>query len=371
MTAGRWSLSLIAAVCLLVTPRETVQALSRAPAGKSFPPIVVIDLIPVVSEEFPVATRVFSFTTEDDDPTIVQLVSMVHSLNALDSLSGAQSLLRFVRQHGEELSIHSSNRWVSHKGDSVEVILLRPAGQSGVVDFEEKARQSRLTADIDSLMEIVGSIANKNFVRGPSGVSFARRKYRLRNGRGVLRISAAFETPAGDQEKNEAGGDQSPPVSTTLVTGPAERVFLSANAAYAKIRQVKFNTDAGTFEPGNKPTELLIGVNYSLQDIFQNDAATGAKAFLRGLYFGFLVEPTKRPFNQLAATVGFRHSPPPFESLFSLETVSPYIGVVWARDDVPDPNAGANVRTRYGRPAMIMGLALGLDKALGWLQGSQ
>lgn len=187
----------------------------------------------------------------------------------------------------------------------------------------------------------------------------------------MLRISAAIEPPPADQEKNEASGDQPAPLSTTLVTGPAERVFLSANAAYTKIRQERFNTDAGTFEPGNKPTELLVGVNYSLQDIFQNDAAMGAKAFLKGLYFGFLVESTKRPFNQLAATVGFRHSPPPFESLFSLETVSHYIGVVWTRDDVPDPNSQTHVRTRYGRPAMIMGLALGLDKALGWLQGSQ
>ncbi|MEO7367601.1 MAG: hypothetical protein ABIZ36_06575, partial [Gemmatimonadaceae bacterium] len=363
MNSGRWTLSLIAAVCLSIAPRETVQAVSP-PADPSFSPIVVIDLVPVVSEEFAVATRVFSFTTDDNDPLIVELVGMVHSLNARDSLGGAQRLLSFVRQHGEELSVHSSSRWVSHKGDSVEVILLRPSGQSGAVDFEEKARQSRLTADIDSLMEIAGAIAKKNFVRGPAGVSFALRKYRLRNGRGVLRISAATAPLATDPERNGFVADQPAPLSTTLVTGPPERVFLSANSAYTKIRQVKFNTDAGTFEPGNKPTELLIGVNYSLQDIFQNDAATGAKAFLKGLYFGFLVEPTKRPFNQLAATVGFRHSPPPFESLFSLETVSPYIGVVWARDDVPDPNSETHVKTRYGRPAMIMGLALGLDKAL-------
>ena len=367
----RWLAGIPVAVLLLAAPQPDAFALPPTPADPAFTPIVIVDLVPSATEEYAVATRVFSFTTEDDDPLVVQLIGMVHSLNAPDSLGGAQRLFRFIRQHGERLSVQSSNRWVSHNGDSVEVILLRPTGQAGEVDFEEKARQSRLTADIDSLMEIAISIANKNAVKGQPGVAFTRRKYRLRNKRGVLRISAAIETSAAGPEKNEAAADQPSPLSTTLVTGPAERVFLSANAAYTKIRQVKFNTDAGTFEPGNKPTELFIGINYSLQDIFQNDAASGTKAFLRGIYFGFLVEPTKRPFNQLAATVGFRHSPPPFESLFSLETVSPYIGIAWGRDDVADASSASHIKTRYGKPSVIMGLALGLDKALGWLHGTQ
>jgi len=94
-------------------------------------------------------------------------------------------------------------------------------------------------------------------------------------------------------------------------------------------------------------------------------------AFVRGMYVSVLVEPTKRPFNQIAAAVGFRHSPPPFESLFSMETVSPYVGVVWARDDLPDPENSTHVKTRFGKPALIVGLALGLDRAIAWFQGSQ
>lgn len=371
MSVKRWLAGVSIGALLAVVPQQEARALLPTSADPSFTPIVIVDLVPSATEEYTVATRIFSFTAEDDDPLVVQLIGMVHSLNAPDSLGSTQRLFRFIRQHGEELSVQSSNRWVSHNGDSVEVILLRPTGQAGEVDFEEKARQSRLTADIDSLMEIAISIANKTAVKGQTGMSFTRRKYRLRNRRGVLRISAALEASATDPEKTEPAADQPAPLSTTLVTGPAERVFLSANAAYTKIRQVKFNTDAGTFEPGSKPTELFIGINYSLQDIFQNDAASGTKAFLRGIYFGFLVEPTKRPFNQLAATVGFRHSPPPFESLFSLETVSPYIGIVWARDDVADASSTSRIKTRYGKPSVIMGLSLGLDKAIGWLQGTQ
>jgi hypothetical protein len=193
-------------------------------------------------------------------------------------------------------------------------------------------------------------------------------KYRLRDRSALLKITASIESAESEEHSKDSAD---PPVSTTIVTGPSERVFLSANAAFSKVRQVKYNTEAETFEPGHKPTELLVGVNYSMQDMFQNDNSTGVKAFLNGIYLGFLVEPSKRPFNQIAATLGFRHSPPPFETLFSLETVSPYVGLVWARDDVPDPSSETKVKTRYGKRALIFGLALGLDKALGWLEGTQ
>ena len=350
----------------------SANALPIRPPDPSFTPVVIVDLVPSVTEEYGIATRIFSITAENDEPLTIRVLELVRGLNASDSTGAADRLLRFVRQYGEQLAEQSSNRWVSHKGDSVQVIVLRPVGQSGAVDFEERARQSRLTADIDSLMEIASSIASHAAVKGNRGVSFTRRKYRLRNGRGVLKVSASVD-PAEDEgdKKDGPAADSNAPLSTTLVTGPSERVFLSANAAYTKLRQVKFNSDADTFEPGSKPTELLVGVNYSMQDIFQNNASSGPKAFLQGIYIGLLVEATKRPFNQIAATIVFRHSPPPFESLFSLETVSPYIGVVWARDDVSDLSSSTRITSRYGRPAMIMGLALGLDKALGWLEGTK
>lgn len=334
---------------------------AKPPRPSGFTPVMVVDLVPA-DDDHPVATRVFSITEEDDERVVVQLLALVHSLNASDSLGGANRLLRFVREHGEDLATHSSNRWESHKGDSLQVVVLRVAGKSAPIEFEETPRQSRLSADLDSLVEIAGVIAKQHFLKGPENLSFTRAKYRLRNNRGFLKISTRAESE---------DSTESPPVSTSLITGPSERVFLSADAAYTKLRQVKYNTETNELEPGHKPTELLIGINYSLHDLFEADNAGGIRHFIQGIYFGFLVEPSKRPFNQMGATVGFRHSPPPFESLFSLETVSPYVGVIWARDDVHDGAASSPVKNRYGRPAMVFGLALGLDKALGWLERTQ
>jgi hypothetical protein len=352
-----WRLVVLAV--LAVTPFRTSGAQKSKPSG--YTPFVLIDVVPA-EEDNPVSTRIFSLTEEDDEPIVLQAISLVQSLHASDSVGAATRLFRFLRENGEALAAHSSNRWESHQGDSIHAIVLRPAGQITPVEFEESPRQSRLSADLDSLVEIAGVITKRNFTKGPGPLSFTRAKYRLRNNRGFLKITAR-------QELEDS--TESSPLSTSLITGPSERVFLSADAAFTKLRQVRYNTETNEFEPGHKPTELLIGLNYSLHDLFENANAAGLKYFVQGMYLGFLVEPTKRPFNQIGATVGFRHSPPPFESLFSLETVSPYFGLIWARDDVPDPGASTQVKTRYGRPAMIFGLALGLDKALGWVERTQ
>ncbi len=358
--------SAISALLLLAAAPLTAESTLATPR-ETFSPIVLIDLVSADNER-PVATRVFSFTDEDDDPMVTRLIGMVRSLNSTDSIASAYRVLAFLREHGEELSSHSSNRWVSHQGDSVEVFVFRPTRQSADVTFEEQARQSRLSAGLDSLVENAGSVGNRRDRGKPDGnVSISRRKYRLRNRSAILKITADVDVP----EHADGDRESDPPVTTTIITGPSERVFLSANAAFSKVRQVKYNSSEQTFEAGHKPTELLVGINYSMQDMFQNDNASGWRAFAEGIYLGFLVEPSRRPFNQIGATLGFRHSPPPFETLFSLETVSPYAGLVWARDDVRDPNNDAHVKTRYGRPGLILGLALGLDKALGWLENTQ
>lgn len=161
------------------------------------------------------------------------LLAMVRSLNSLDTVGPSYRVLTYLRQHGEELSAHSSNRWVSHAGDSIQVVVFRPDGQIADVTIEEQARQSRLTANLDSLTENAGSVANhmdRDKSRG--NVSITRMKYRLRDRSGLLKITASIA--AGDAE--EHGKDSAdPPVMTTIVTGPSERVFLSANARSQKF----------------------------------------------------------------------------------------------------------------------------------------
>lgn len=158
--------------------------------------------------------------------------------------------------------------------------------------FEEQARQSRLTTDLDSVVETAGSAGEMEKGEAHANIGVTRRKYRLRDGRAVLKITAQVGTAeAGGKEKGgkehgdkeDEGGNS--PVITTIVTGPSERVFLSANAAFTTIRQTKYNVSDQTFEHGNKPTELLIGVNYSMHDVFQKRQLHGPACIREGTVF--------------------------------------------------------------------------------------
>jgi hypothetical protein len=121
-----------------------------------FTPVVLIDMMSS-DNEHPVATRVFTFTNNEQEGVAAQMLSMVRSPNLLAGPSATKAL-GYLRDHGAELSLATSNRWVSHQGDSIEVIVFRPDNEIPKITFEEEARQSRLTGDLDSLVETACSI---------------------------------------------------------------------------------------------------------------------------------------------------------------------------------------------------------------------
>ena len=52
----------------------------------------------------------------------------------------------------------------------------------------------------------------------------------------------------------------------------------------------------------------------------------------------------------------------------SFNTVSPYVGLVWLRNDRRE-SPDSEIKSRYGGSDLIWGLSLNLDKALSWLGG--
>jgi hypothetical protein len=51
----------------------------------------------------------------------------------------------------------------------------------------------------------------------------------------------------------------------------------------------------------------------------------------------------------------------------SFETVSPYVGIVWTKNDRVDDAGNLLGERRYGRGEFVWGVSLNLDKALGWV----
>jgi hypothetical protein len=366
--------------------------------------ILIFDIAPAT--EGSVANRVFSFDGSDPDPSLQQLRTAL--LRGIAG-NGVENLLNCIRKQADTLVKRSSNRWFGRKGDTLNVIVLGPVGRHPKFDFKEQARQTRLTTDLATLVQVAQKMGEiKALIPAPvqPAVVLTYRPYLLTKPRGNLTVAVSLKAPKPSKSpepakapsptesaKRSKPSDAKPQprpadepavsaedeeeetperLTTSLVTGPQEHFFLSANAAFTQVRQVKYDEKSRTLEPDKKPKEFLLGVNYAIGDLFAEDDATGLRSFLNGVFLSLLLEGSNKPFNQIAASLGFRRNLPLLDQFLTLNTVSPYVGVVWARNDlVSDSGASSTVKSKYGKGKLITGLSLNLDKALGWLGGGK
>ena len=341
--------------------------------------VLIFDMAAVPSSGPNILNRVFSFDASTTDPL---LKSVKDSLERCVGGCDADAVIADIRHRADELSELSSTRWISGKGDTMDIFIFGPLNRLPKVDVKEDARQSRLAIDVGTLIQVaekIGASADQLPDSARATVRVTRRQYYLTKSRASLKVVATLRPPRAPDRANanakddpEAEEEIPEKLETSFITGSEERFFLSANAAFTQARQVTYDESSKTLQPGKKPEEFLIGVNYAMEDLFANDEATGISSFLGGLYAGFLVEASKTPFNQIAATVGFRRNLPFLDDFLTFTTVSPYVGMVWVRNDRIQPDgASSNVKSGYGKANFITGLSLNLDKALEWLGGDK
>jgi hypothetical protein len=328
--------------------------------------LIILDLAAAPSNSS-LANRIYSLTLGDiTDSAAKGLVSRVHTEGcANDATAGA--LLSRMRKVNATLTAASSTRWISGKGDSVWIIVFHPGTMQPQLSINEEARSSRLAKDVETLIQLAQKISGSMMsIAEAAHPQCSFRRYSLTRVRATLKVTALLkDAPV---VRNQSATTEENPATLTVsqITGPAEHFFLSANAALTSVRQVKYNSDNHSFEPGKKPTGFLIGVNYAFGDLFQQEEASGGFTFLKSIYLGLLIEGSKKPFNQVAAIAGLRRNLGALEKWISLETVSPYAGIVWAQDDTGTVDA---VTSKFGRGKAFWGLSLNLDKALAWVGG--
>lgn len=352
--------------------------------------VLIFDMAAVPDSDPKILNRVFSF---DAGFTDTLLKSVKASLERCVVGCDADAVVADIRSHADELAELSSTRWISGKGDTMDIFVFGPPDRLPKIAFKEDARQSRLEIDVGTLIQVAGKIVDKGTADFPSAtVSVTHRQYYLTKSRATLKVEATLRPPqAPAAERANASAKDAPTraktnakdapqaeeeipekLETSFITGSEERFFLSANAAFTQARQVTYDESSKTLQPNKKPEEFLIGINYAMEDLFANDEATGVGSFLGGLYASLLVEASKTPFNQIAATVGLRRNLPFLEDFLTFATVSPYVGIVWVRNDRIQPDgASSNVKSGYSKRKFITGLSLNLDKALEWLGGDK
>jgi hypothetical protein len=290
--------------------------------------IAVIDLSPHAQGS--VANRFFFFRGSTGSDLPAKLEESPDSVPALLS----------------DLASATTNRWLSRKGDVVNVYCLSATPCS--LDFSEKARPLQLATDLRQLVAIAKQI-RKNAKE--SGLHVRCQAWVLQNTRANLNIKGTIlgEPPDAAQEQS---GD--------VITGPTEHWFLSADVPLRSIRDLSVNK-AHQVDTDKTPTSFLIGLDYQVGDLFED---TSTRRPFDGVLLKLLIKASAKPADTYGLGLGLRGIP--FKRHYlDLSVLSPF--VAWT-DERHAPPAGETAQLRARK--LVWGVSLNIDKALAWVTPS-
>lgn len=319
------------------------------------------------------ANKSLAFEATSSSPSIDALFTALGRNRTTGTLDAGE-VARLLRNHGEDLAKAATNRWLASAGDSVVVYVIHDGGLDVDIGITETARNSRFRDDLKTFVQLVTKVGGFSTLKVKAPCVATVKRYQLVHVRATLKVAVTSKESATrtgicrDSSDTTGTGAATPSIEATVLTGPRERFFLSANIGGSDARQTKYDAATRTLTPLSKPEQFFAGLNLSFGDLL-----TERPSFFRTAYLGLLVEGSKKPWQQVGAVVGTRHIPL-VSRLVELGTISPYAGVLWVRSDslLTDPaNASVvrEIRARYGKGSVVFGLSLNLSKATGWVGG--
>lgn len=282
----------------------------------------------------------------------------------------ADAPLDDVMKLAGELGAGLETRWISKQGDRLAVFVFAdPKNLRGVaVHFEEKNRLTRLSKDIVTAIELAGAIAGRpQAIEANEPVNSRLFYYPLKRRRAELTIQTAIrqmnEIPATNTEpltpKVEASKpDQMP--SVTLITGPREALFLSADVPLNHASQLKLNDAKNGVELKDEPGTFYVGVDYTFGDILSEPSGFWDRVVLKGL-----IKASKQPWDSIGWAIAVRSLEIPFLGI-QLDLITPFAGYTYTRQDEV-PVTGQKPRRRRNSERRF-GVSLNLDSALSWVK---
>ena len=261
-----------------------------------------------------------------------------------------------------EIPAHSKQsdlRWISAKGDTVVlyVVYNTTTHDEPSVVSDEKARKSRLQTDLETLLKLIKLIRKTEGAALTEGSELAvsRSTYTLVQKRADLKITAKATA------KKDAAGAQDVSVETTLVTGPVEHLFLSADLPLTRTRELKYDSTSATLEPRDKPTTFLVGFDFMIGDLLSENRPR----WWHGITLKLLLEGSSHPTDSGGLALGYRVRTLKWHGV-ELDAFSPFVGVVRRENDSlradGTPITGANADYKW-----VAGISFNLDRALGWI----
>jgi hypothetical protein len=211
------------------------------------------------------------------------------------------------------------------------------------VKIEETARKTRFENDLQTLLKIL-----------------------MKGVKGELLHAAIEVKPLQFKRANVAvtvAWTDALKTNFTVVTGPPEHLYLSADLPIDNVSMLKYDESSGAVSTTSAPTKFYGGLNWSLGDIGLERASWSWSS----LSIKLLMQISSKPLDGLGAGLGFR-LPATEVWGFKLNVISVFGAVIWLREDASATGTPPVVETHY-KAKLRGGLSLNLDAALGWIKG--
>jgi hypothetical protein len=246
---------------------------------------------------------------------------------------------------------HSRRRWVSTRGREVVALVVHQRQADPNVRFIEESRRTRIAEDLLTLGKLAAKMVSRESEPPPPPLRCIARPYRLVERRAHLKVRVSHAEADGEKVDAE----------TTLVTGPEEHWYLSADIPVRRIDELALDEN-GNATPKDTPQRFLVGLNFGLGDIL-SDGRGGLDGLRDNLVLKLQLAMSKRPFDRIGAGLALRGT---YLKSFGLDfdVVSPFLGVLWSRNTDEVASAPDGERWTAG---FQVGLCFNLDRALAWV----
>ena len=213
-----------------------------------------------------------------------------------------------------------------------------PAGTTKVKLKEEK-RKTRISEDFATLKKIADSLVGTKVLKELEVVAVTKKEcviYEQHHNRTTVEVQAL------DAQDKEIG-------SFTLVAGPTERFYLSADMPVTNIKQLSYDSGTNSVIEKEKPASFYIGLNAKMGDVFRNYSSD---EFYNDISIKVLIKASSRPSESMGVGIGY-----------SFKLMEVFVARVWTKDD---QNAGgASIGTTA---STIFGVSFNPTKGLEWIK---
>lgn len=234
---------------------------------------------------------------------------------------------------GNEFIVVDESGRIPPSGKDTPHMLKVPTG-AAKVNLKEEKRKTRIAEDLATLKKIAEGMFKTQAEFTEAVAKKECVKYEQSYDRATVEIQVL------DSQGKELS-------SSTLVAGPSEHFYLSADMPVTNIKQLTYDSGTNSVIEKEKPASFYIGLNAKFGDVFTNYQF---KEFYNDLSIKALVKASSRPSESMGVGVGYN---------FKLMEI--FVARVWTKDD--QNVGGASVGTTA---STIFGVSFNLTKGLEW-----